>query len=239
MLRRCLVTGESAGPERLIRFVVGPDGSLVPDLAAKLPGRGIWVTASRPAIAAAVGRRLFARAARGPVMVPPDLAERLERLLAARCLDLLGLARRAGQAVAGYEKVRAALASGRVAVLVAAFDGAADGRRKLRQLAAGLPVVEVLSAAELSLALGRENVIHAALTSGRLASTFLAEAARLAGLRILPEQFRILPEQTVQEQLPAMPKLQSPESGEPEMCKPQDHGLRDQGPRGVAGSERE
>lgn len=167
----------------LLRCVVGPDGRIVPDVAGKLPGRGLWLTARRDIVAAAVTKRLFARAARQPVIVDDDLAERVEALLAERCRDQIGLARRAGQAVMGFAKVEAALAQGKAVVLLAAADGAADGRMKLRALAPGLPLVEQLSGAELGAAFGREHVVHAALAPGRIAQALIAEAARLAGFR--------------------------------------------------------
>jgi len=185
--RRCIVSGTAQAPAGLIRFVVGPEAMLVPDIAGDLPGRGLWVGASRDILALAVRRQAFARAARRPVVVPADLIDRVAALLARHGLDLLGLARRAGQAVAGFEKVREALAAGRVAALLAASDGAADGRQKLRRMAGELPLIACFSSAELSLALGRENVIHAALTPGRLTDRCLVEAARLAGFRQPPE----------------------------------------------------
>jgi uncharacterized protein len=167
----------------LVRFVVAPDGTLVADVAGKLPGRGLWLTARRDILATAVTKRLFARAARQPVIVAGDLADRVEALLAARCRDQIGLARRAGQAVMGYTKVAAALAAGKAGVLVAAADGAADGRAKLKALAPGLPLVEPLTGAELGAAFGREHIVHAALAPGRIAQAFVADAARLAGFR--------------------------------------------------------
>jgi predicted RNA-binding protein YlxR (DUF448 family) len=187
-LRRCIVTGESKPPERLIRFVVGPDRTLVPDLARELPGRGVWVTADRAHVAEAVKKRLFGRAfarAGGPSdpVVPEDLGDLLERLLAKRAAHWLGLARRVGGVVAGFEKVREAIQAGEARILVQASDGGADGLRKLRRLNPSLQVVETLASAELSLALGRENVVHAALQPGRLAVRFLGEARRLAGFR--------------------------------------------------------
>jgi uncharacterized protein len=181
--RRCLVSGAVRPKAELLRFVVGPEGRIVPDIAGKLPGRGLWLTARRDIVAAAVTKRLFARAARQPVIVDDDLAERVEALLAERCRDQIGLARRAGQAVMGFAKVEAALAQGKAAVLLAAADGAADGRMKLRALAPGLPLVEQLSGAELGAAFGREHVVHAALAPGRIAQALTADAARLAGFR--------------------------------------------------------
>jgi hypothetical protein len=182
-LRRCLVTREVLPKTDLVRFVVGPDGVLVPDVAGRLPGRGLWVKAQRDVLAAAVAKRLFAKAAKQQVEMPADLVERTGALLAQRCLDLIGLARGAGQAVAGFEKVRDWLAAGRVGVLLAAADGAADGRRKLAALAQGIPLLALFSSVELSAALGRDNVVHAALAKGGLAERLNVEAGRLAGLR--------------------------------------------------------
>jgi len=174
----------------LLRFVVSPDGVIVPDIARRLPGRGLWLTARRDIVAAAVGKRLFGRAARASVTVPGDLAERVEMLLRQRCCDLVGLARRAGRAVAGFEKVRAALRKGEVAVLIAAADGGDSGRDKVRGLGVDLPLVEGLSAAELGLAFGRDHVVHAALAPGRLARDTLAAGERLAAYRAAPEELQ-------------------------------------------------
>jgi predicted RNA-binding protein YlxR (DUF448 family) len=181
--RRCIVTGEVLPQTRLIRFVAGPAGEIVPDVAGNLPGRGLWLTARHDIIEKAVAKRLFARAARAAATVDAGLADRIEPLLAARCCGLLGLARKAGQVMVGYTKVRALVADHGAAVLVEASDGGADSRGKLEALAPGLPVVDRLSCAELSAALGREHVVHAALLPGRLAAAFQAEAARLGGFR--------------------------------------------------------
>jgi len=181
-LRRCVVTREVLAKAALIRFVIGPAGEIVPDVGERLPGRGFWVKARRDAVdAAAKGH--FAKAARRPVSVPPDLAERTASLLAQRCLDIIGLARRAGQAVAGFEKVRESLGRRQAALLLAAADGAADGRAKLKGAAEGLPTIDLFTSAELSAALGRDNVVHVALAAGRLCERLQLEAGRLAGLR--------------------------------------------------------
>jgi hypothetical protein len=182
--RRCIVAGDIRPKAELVRCVVGPDGAIVPDIAGRLPGRGLWLTARRDIVATAVAKRIFARAARSQVGVDDGLADRIEQLLAKRCCEILGLARRAGQALAGFEKVRALVASGGAAVLVEAADGGSDSRAKLAALAPRLPVIDRLSAAELSAALGREHVAHAALMPGRLAAAFVAEAARLGGFRL-------------------------------------------------------
>jgi len=183
-LRRCLVTGEVRAKPDLIRFVVGPDGRVHPDVAERLPGRGLWTLARRDIVARAVKKRLFGRAARAAVGVDEDLDRRVEELLARRAIDLIGLARRAKLAVCGFAKVEAALNDGRAAaVLIAAADGSADGRGKLRARARGLPLVEVLTSAELGAAFGRESAVHAVLKAGPLAEAFLAVAGRLAGFR--------------------------------------------------------
>jgi predicted RNA-binding protein YlxR (DUF448 family) len=165
-----------------VRFVIGPSGEIVPDVRGKLPGRGLWVKAQRATLASAVAKNHFRRVAQRAVCVPSDLVPRTASLLRERCLDHLGLARRAGQVLCGFEKVRDGLRAGRVGVLVAASDGAADGRARLKAMAGELPTLAMFTATELSAALGRENVVHAALTPGRLAERLLADAARLAGL---------------------------------------------------------
>ncbi|HSK39866.1 MAG TPA: RNA-binding protein [Arenibaculum sp.] len=180
-LRRCIVTAAVQAKDGMIRFVVAPDGTIVPDLEERLPGRGFWVTADRPVLAKAVSKRLFARAARRAVRVDPELAGTVADLLRGRCLGLLGLARRGGQAVAGFEKVREMLKAGKAAVLIGAVDGAEDGRSKLRALAGGLPEVALFEASVLGAALGRDITVHAALAPGRLAERFLAECRRYAG----------------------------------------------------------
>ena len=181
--RRCIVTGQVRPKAELLRFVVGPDGEVVPDIGARLPGRGIWLCARRDVVNTAVAKRLFARAARRAATVPADLADRVDALLARRCLDLLGLARRAGQAVCGFEKVRAELKGRRAAVVIEARDAAQDGRGKMRALAGGLPVVELFDAAELGAVFGRDAAVHVALAPGRLAGRLVEEATLLAGFR--------------------------------------------------------
>jgi predicted RNA-binding protein YlxR (DUF448 family) len=168
----------------MIRFVVGPEDRLVPDIASKLPGRGIWVSARRDALERAVTKQLFARAARRSVSTEPGLPALVERLVERQCLDLLGLARRAGILVAGFEKVEAMLRRGQVGVLIGARDGAKDGHAKLHRLAPDVPVANGLAAAALAEALGREGVVvHAAIGVGNLAERFVAASERLAGLR--------------------------------------------------------
>jgi predicted RNA-binding protein YlxR (DUF448 family) len=187
--RRCIATGEGQDRARLLRFVVGPDGAIVPDIDERLPGRGLWLTPRRDIVERAVAKRAFARAARRSVAVPPDLADRVEILLARRCVDSLGLARRAGLAVAGFDRVCDAIRQGRAGLLLCARDGAAGGRRKLVELGRGLPCADILTAAELGAAFGRDRIVYAALGGGKLCRRLIADLDRLAGLRpALPEE---------------------------------------------------
>lgn len=185
--RLCIVSREVTPEQRLIRFVVAPDGTLTPDLAAKLPGRGVWVEARRETVETAVKKGLFARSVRRPVVAPPDLADRLEALLEARCLAQLGLAKRAGQLVSGFDQVRALLKSRRPAYMIEASDGAADGRVKLTQLAraawGGAPLAGAFTMNALGEALGRGPVAHVAVEEGPAARRFAGEFKRLSGFR--------------------------------------------------------
>lgn len=182
-LRRCIVIRDSRPREQLVRFVVGPDGVVTPDIAGKLPGRGLWLTARRDIVQRACAENLFAKAARSSALVRGDLALQVEKLIAGRCLEFVGLARRAGDAVAGFEKVRALLSRGRAGVLLTAADGAEGGRDKLIALQPNLARVDVLTSVELGRVFGREAAVHAALRSGSLADRLIIEAERLAGFR--------------------------------------------------------
>ena len=182
-LRRCLVSNRRMPKTELVRFVVGPDNIVVPDVAGRLPGRGIWLSADRNVIKTACARNLFAFAARRQVQVDNALDEQVEQLLVRRCTEFLGLARRAGQAVSGFVKVKGWLREGRAAILLGASNGSMDGRRKLRQTAGDLPEVCLLRATELGVAFGRDETVHAALAPGGLSEGFLETAARLSGFR--------------------------------------------------------
>jgi predicted RNA-binding protein YlxR (DUF448 family) len=193
--RRDIVSGEVVDEGRLIRFVAGPDAAVVPDLARKLPGRGLWVAADRASVEAAAKKNLFSRAAKAKLAAPPGLADQVESLLARRLLSGLGLARRAGDLTCGFEKVLATIQGGRAAWLIEASDGAADGRRKLRTAAKKQSrppgLIGLFTAAELGLALGLENVIHTAFLAGRAADRWTEDVQRLAGFRpLLPEDWR-------------------------------------------------
>lgn len=215
--RTCVVTRRRLPPEELIRFVCAPDGTITPDLANRLPGRGVWVGLDRASVASAANGNAFARSLKRPVVVPEELAVLVERLMVRRTQDALAIANKAGLVVAGYAKVESALASGKVALLVHASEAAADGRDKLdrrfiavlRQQAEskrtptppastdgatvdapaafGVPVDELLvselGSDELSLALGRQNVVHAALSRGGATQYFQCEVGRLRRYR--------------------------------------------------------
>lgn len=181
--RRCIATGETGPKTGLIRFVAGPGDVIVPDLAGKLPGRGIWVSAERAALEKAVTKRLFARAAKAQVTAPETLVADVEAALVRRVVDLISLARKAGQAVAGYEKVKDWLVKEEAVLLFQASDGSERGKSKLRPPPGEASHFGVLSASELGLAFGREHVIHAALAAGGLAERCREDAMRLSGVR--------------------------------------------------------
>jgi uncharacterized protein len=177
------VTGESRDRDALLRFVVGPGGEIVPDIEARLPGRGLWLTPRRDIVDRAVAKRAFARAARQPVLAPPELADRIESLLARRCCDGLGLARRAGLAVAGFDRVDEAVRRGDIGLLLSALDAAENGRRKLAALGRDLPATSVLTAVEQGAAFGRDRIVHVAVGRGKLCRRLLLDLTKLAGLR--------------------------------------------------------
>jgi predicted RNA-binding protein YlxR (DUF448 family) len=193
--RRDILTGQVMDEAALIRFVAGPDGVVVPDLARKLPGRGLWVAADRASVETAAKKGLFARAAKAKLSAPAELADQVERLMMGRLLAGLGLARKAGELTSGFEKTLAAITAGRAALLVEAIDGAADGRRKLiaafRKSPRPPQLIGLFTADELGLALGGANVIHTAFLAGRSAERWTSDARRLSGFRpLFPESWR-------------------------------------------------
>lgn len=171
--RTCIVTRQAGDPESLLRFVAAPDGTVTPDLRRKLPGRGVWVSARRPVLEEAIRRKLFGRGLKREVTIPPDLADTVDRLLVDAALGALSMARKAGAVVTGFSKVEALARSKQAAALLHATDAAADGKRKLEQAvhAAYLgedspPSFQLFSSGQMGLALGAENVVHAAATQG-------------------------------------------------------------------------
>jgi len=193
-VRMCAVTRQVRPIDELIRFVVSPQGEVVPDLKRKLPGRGLWVSASHRAVAEAVRRNQFSKGFKRDLRVAPTLAADTERLLVRSVIDALAVAAKAGQVVSGFSKVEGALKQGQVEALIHASDGAVDGIRKLDAIArqnAGIndesrkfPAVTVLTSEQLDLALGRSNVIHAALLAGPASKTLLSRSLVLVRYRM-------------------------------------------------------
>ena len=183
VVRKCIATGEVFQKASLIRFVVGPRQQIVPDILGKLPGRGVWVLAQNSSLEIAISKQLFSRGAKQNVKVPDNLLLDIEKQLAKRVVDLISLARKSGQAVAGYEKVKDWLSKEVARVLLQASDGSERGKSKLSTPHGG-SFIGWLSADEMGLAFGRQTVIHGALASGGLTSRIVEEAARLKGVRI-------------------------------------------------------
>ncbi len=186
-LRTCIVTGEQCSPARMIRFVVGPQAEVVPDLARRLPGRGLWVKAERAVVEQAIARRLFAKAARQAVTAAPDLGQRVESLLLERVLEDLSRARRAGRAVAGFVRVEQMIGRRQAGLLVVADEAQGDGLTKL--VASGLPLERLGNAAALGRVFGREQTVYIALArdddSGRFIERIAGGAARWRGYRLI------------------------------------------------------
>ena len=193
-MRMCAVTREVRPIDELIRFVVSPQGEVIPDLKRKLPGRGLWVSASHRAVAEAVRRNQFSKGFKRDLRVAPTLVADTEALLVRSVIEALAMAAKAGQAVSGFSKVQGALEQRQAEALLHASDGAADGIRKLDAIVrqnAGIndespefPVVTALTSEQLDLALGRSNVIHAALLAGPASKTFLSRSHVLVRYRM-------------------------------------------------------
>ena len=192
--RRCVGTGESRPQSELIRFMRGPEGDLVPDILERLPGRGVWVTADRKALELAIKKGGFARGLKAQVRVGEGLADQVEALLLRRCQELIGLARKASMAVSGADKVAAEVERQPPGWLLEAADGAGDGRMRVfsrvRTLYGSdkLRVAGALSRAELGMAFGRSDVVHAMLKRGRFAKLWARDYGRLTGFRDSPEE---------------------------------------------------
>lgn len=185
-VRTCIVTGAQEAPERMIRFVVGPDADIVPDLARRLPGRGLWVRAERTALEQAIAKRSFSKAARAPVKADAELADRVERLLLERVLEDLSRARRAGRAVSGFVRVEQMIGR-RLAGLLIVADGAdGDGLSKLRT--SGLPIERLGDAAVLGGVFGREQAVYAAVAHDDRSGQFIQ---RIAGGAARWRQYRL------------------------------------------------
>ena len=188
-IRTCIVTRAERPPDEMIRFVLAPDGTVTPDLKRKLPGRGVWITAKAEVVAQAARRRAFDRGFKGKAVVPDDLPARIDRLMEADCLQSLSLANKAGLVTTGFAKVEAAVAAEDVIAILHASDGGQDGKRKIGQALrrrfadAAPPEMECFASAQLDLALGRTNVIHAALRAGPASRALLERLERLQVFR--------------------------------------------------------
>jgi predicted RNA-binding protein YlxR (DUF448 family) len=181
--RTCIVSRRALPKHAMVRFVIAPNGSVVPDIAERLPGRGLWVSAAREAVVTASTRGHFAKAARRAVSADPGLADEVERQLAARALSLLGFARRAGAIAFGHDRVREMIESGRVGLLIEASDASPGSRARMTARADDVPQVALFSRAELGAPLGRDEIVHVALEAGPLAERFHAAARRLDDYR--------------------------------------------------------
>ncbi|WP_237476839.1 RNA-binding protein [Lichenibacterium dinghuense] len=207
--RTCIVTRVKGPPDGFIRFVVGPDRQVTPDLRCKLPGRGAWVTAERPRVLEAVKRRSFKRAFKSEVEVPPTLADMIDGLMEKDALQALSLANKAGLVVAGATKVEGSIGPKVPVALISASDGSADGIRKMeaavRRLmgddADSIARIRDFRSDQLDLALGRTNVIHAAVAGGTAAEGFVARARRLARYRGTPKAETAVSEPTIETEL--------------------------------------
>lgn len=181
--RRCIATKDTLPTSNLIRFVLGPDDVITPDISERLPGRGIWVSANAKDLAKAIDQNLFSKSAKQKVSIPDDLISLTEKLITKRAIDLLSMARKSGQAICGFEKTKSAMMSERWYVLIQAKDGSTPQKQKIRPSAIDNSYISCFTAQELGLAFGRENVIHAAVSKGGLSARILLEANRLAGFR--------------------------------------------------------
>ena len=190
--RTCVVTRAVKPVDELIRFVTAPDGAVVADLKRRLPGRGVWVTATRAAVDEAVKRKAFGRGFKREVRAAPDLGREVEWLLERAALDTLGIVQKAGRVKTGFAKTEAALADDPIAAVLQASDGSADGarkiaaavmRRKMDENAGEIPIIVAFATAQLDLALGRSNVVHAALLAGPASNGFLARCQSLERFR--------------------------------------------------------
>lgn len=194
LTRECALSRRALPVDDLIRFALGPDGTIVPDVDGKAPGRGVWVSLSSADVDGAVAKKVFARSLKQNVTVPAELAELTRARLEQRLTGSLGLARKAGQLLTGATKVKSALESGKALALLTATDAAPDGLRKMLQArrASGadetVPHFQLLSSDQMGLALGQENVIHAALIDGTAAKSALLRAQRLARFIAQPDE---------------------------------------------------
>ena len=193
-VRRCVVQRVERPESELVRIAIAPDGALLPDVGARAPGRGAWVSADRASVDEALKKGAFAKSAQRGVRAPDDLSGLIEAQLAARCLAQLGLAKRAGDLVSGFDQVRALVRGEKPAHLIESSDAAADGRHKILSIARAawgdVPLAGCFGSDELGVAVGRGHVVHAALKVGPSARRFAVDVARLSGFRpLVPDEW--------------------------------------------------
>ena len=181
--RRCISTGSIMNTKSMVRFVVGPDGGAVPDVFCKLPGKGMWVSSKKSSLERALRKNLFSVVSKKPVLINNNLSKQIEESILKKLLNLISLARKANQAIAGFEKVKGLLETDRAVLLIQASDGSPREKSRLRPPVGAGTLINCLKKQELGLAFGRESVIHAAITRGGLHKEITLEALRLGGIR--------------------------------------------------------
>ncbi len=197
--RRCISTGSIMNTKSMVRFVVGPDGGAVPDVFCKLPGKGMWVSSKKSSLDRALSKNLFSVVSKKPVLINNNLSKQIEDSILKKLLNLISLARKANQAIAGFEKVKGSLETDRAVLLIQASDGSPREKSRLRPPIGDGTLINCLKMQELGLAFGRESVIHAAIMRGGLHKEITLEALRLGGIREIQGHSSAQKERTIHE----------------------------------------
>ena len=197
--RRCISTGSIMNTKSMVRFVVGPDGGAVPDVFCKLPGKGMWVSSKKSSLDRALSKNLFSVVSKKPVLINNNLSKQIEDSILKKLLNLISLARKANQAIAGFEKVKGSLETARAVLLIQASDGSPREKSRLRPPVGEGTLINCLKMQELGLAFGRESVIHAAIMRGGLHKEITLEALRLGGIREIQGHSSAQKERTIHE----------------------------------------
>jgi len=197
--RRCISTGSIMNTKSMVRFVVGPDGGAVPDVFCKLPGKGMWVSSKKSSLDRALSKNLFSVVSKKPVLINNNLSKQIEDSILKKLLNLISLARKANQAIAGFEKVKGSLETARAVLLIQASDGSPREKSRLRPPIGDGTLINCLKMQELGLAFGRESVIHAAIMRGGLHKEITLEALRLGGIREIQGHSSAQKERTIHE----------------------------------------
>ena len=197
--RRCISTGSIMNTKSMVRFVVGPDGGAVPDVFCKLPGKGMWVSSKKSSLDRALSKNLFSVVSKKPVLINNNLSKQIEDSILKKLLNLISLARKANQAISGFEKVKGSLETDRAVLLIQASDGSPREKSRLRPPVGDGTLINCLKMQELGLAFGRESVIHAAIMRGGLHKEITLEALRLGGIREIQGHSSAQKERTIHE----------------------------------------